>query len=505
MDPDQWTVEVRQTPGSPVIATVPYTSLMFTEELNDVGGGSVSFDLDAQIGREAGLANVWDEILENPNTWVIKRNGVVVSAFVADSLSTSYVTTGVREVTVSGKGLLAQLERAAVVPPNAFDTEPWAAWENDGFFYAYGLDEYHTNGGSALITANATIPANTPTTISVDTDTFPVSGTFTVNLEDADSLYHEMTATRLSSSQIQVTHTESSSISTVTGADVKGAPVMTFHHFFKMMLLVQSRFAADSASFPTVLPEIVLGFTRWEDSQGSPWVQRSPEGLQENGGSMLDLLAQVATGWQDQQTSQVRESADYRLVFRNGVPTLVAARNLGEDKSRSVVFFDQSVFEKARAQERADIQNVVVVRADGGTYSGSVVTATSASSRQMWGRREAYATVEGDTPKDAAAVKQLRSYYRALSSWTVGVPPVVEVQTPLQAAPVEVNKVFEDYTVGDWVGISSDIRDGSAVSVVPLRVVAISGAVDAQGVFTVELTLDSVIKMLREVAMSTRG
>jgi len=119
-DPDVWTVEVRQTPASPVIATVPFMSLMFTEELNDVGGGSVTFDLDADIGREAGVADVWEELLENPNIWLIKRNGEVISAFSADAIQTAYATPGGdRGVTVSGKGLLAQLERAAVLPPNA--------------------------------------------------------------------------------------------------------------------------------------------------------------------------------------------------------------------------------------------------------------------------------------------------------------------------------------------------------------------------------------------------
>ena len=44
--------------------------------------------------------------------------------------------------------------------------------------------------------------------------------------------------------------------------------------------------------------------------------------------SMLDLLlAQVTPrASADQQTSQVRESADYRPVFRNGVPTLKPPR-----------------------------------------------------------------------------------------------------------------------------------------------------------------------------------
>ncbi len=505
-DPDVWTVEVRQTPASPVIATVPFMSLMFTEELNDVGGGSVTFDLDADIGREAGVADVWEELLENPNIWLIKRNGEVISAFSADAIQTAYATPGGdRGVTVSGKGLLAQLERAAVLPPNAISDEPWAGWENDGFYYSYGLDEYLTNGGSALVTANATIPANTPTTILVDTDAFPVSGTFMVNVEDADSLYHEMSATRLSSTQLQVTHSEGASVATVIGADVIGRSVFTFHHFWKMFEAAADRFANDSETFPPTLPEITLGFTRWIDSQNQPWVQRAPDVSQENGGTLLDLLAKVATGWQDADTGQVRESADYRLTFNNGVPTVLAARNLGQDKSRAVVFFDQAVYEKARSQERADIQNVVVARTNDGTYAGSVVSATSASSRRMWGRRETMITVEGDAPKDLAAVKQLRSYYRALSSWTVAVPPQIEVSVPMSVQPVIANRVFEDYTVGDWIGVGSDESGSSPVSVMPLRVAAISGAVDSQGVFSVEVTLDSVIKMLREVATDTRG
>lgn len=501
---DTWTVEIRRTAIGAPLVHMPYKSLMFSEGLNDVGGGSVTFDLDEALTGAVADESLWDEILERPNVWVIKRNGQVLSAFTADSVEASYASTqGSRDVTVSGKGLLAQLDYACVLPPNALSGIPYAPYENDGFYWSYGIDEFEYNGGSTLMVGTVNVWAGLTTVIYVEDDVFNADGQFyEIEIEDTDSLFHVVQGLRYGSDRLLVISAEDSFTAADQGT-IRGLRVTTFHHFYKVMEQIQQRFAYDGEAFPSVLPEIQMGFTRFEDYKGAAWVQRVPDGSQENGVTLLSLLQTVSTGWQESAsgTTATQDTCDFRIKFQDGVPMLLVARSLGTDRTATVAFHDMVAVEKSRKAERADIRNVVVARADGGTYPGSVVVASSKASRRDWGRRESLIATTGDEPKDTAAVTKLQAYSQQLSSWTVGVPPEIEVERS-DGTTVVVNRVFEDYDVGDWIGVA--VRVGGQRSVISLRVAAISAQVDAQGVLSVELTLDSIINLLRELADKTR-
>jgi len=500
---DIWTVEIRRTATAAPLVHMPFTSLMFSDGLNDVGGGSVTFDLDQEITGAVSDASLWEEILDKPNVWVIKRNGKEITAFTADTVDASYATVaGARTVTVSGKGLLAQLEHAVVLPPNAVSSSPFADYENDGFYWSYGVDEYHYNGGQSLMVGDVDVAAGASVELIVEDDVFNAGDYFPVEVEGTDALYRTVQATRTTEDTLLIENTSGEDFTAADGGTIRGLRVTTFHHFYKMLEQAQNRFVSDGDSYTSSLPLLQMGFTRFEDYRGAQWVQRVPDtGSQENGMTLLSLLQTAATGWESDNGSGNQDLCDYRVAFVNGTPTLMVARTLGFDKTKTVTFHSNVTFSVQRRAERADIKNVIVARADSGTYPGSVVTATSAISKRLWGRRETMLTTNGDEAKDAAAVTKLRGYYQQLSSWTVSVPPAVEVETS-DGEIVEVNRVYDDYDVGDWIGVA--VETGGVRSVVPLRVAAISGAVDSEGNFSVELTLDSIISLLRELAERTR-
>lgn len=499
---DTWTVEVRRTINSAPMAYMPYTSLMFSEGLNDVGGGSVSFDLDQPLVGAVADENLWADLLDKPNVWVIKRNGTIISAFTADSLDATYASVdGARNVTVSGKGLLAQLEYAVVLPPNAVGSEPYSAWENEGMYWSYGLDEYHYNGGQSLMVGDNDVALGATVDLLVEEDVFNADGYYPIEVEGTDALYRVVDGIRLDEDTVRIVNTSGEEFTAADGGTIRGLRVTTFHHFYKVFEQAKSRFTADNSSGRSSLPDLQAGFTRFEDYRGAAWVQRVPStGSQENGVTLLSLLQTAATGW-EAEGSDEQDLCDYRVSYPGNVPTLLVARSLGFDKTKTVTFHENVTFQIQRRAERADIRNVVVVVAEGGTYPGSVVTAASAQSKAAWGRRETMLTTQGDESKESAAVSKLRSYYQQLSSWTVSVPTSVEVETS-GGQIVEVNRVFDDYDVGDWIGVVVEI--GGSRTVVPLRVAAISGSVDSAGNFSVELTLDTIINLLRELAERTR-
>ena len=500
---DTWTVEVRRTIGSAPFVYMPYTSLMFSEGLSDVGGGSVTFDLDQEITGAVSDTSLWIDLLDKPNVWVIKRNGKIISAFKADSLDATYASVnGARTVTVSGKGLLSELEYAVVLPPNAVVSEPFNSWENDGLHWSYGLDEYHYNGGESLMVGEQEVAQYAVVDLLVEDDVFNSDGYYPIEVEGDDALYRVVQGIRLDEDTVRIYNTSGEDFIAASGGTIRGLRVTTFHHFYKVFEQAKARFLADGDSRVSSLPDIRAGFTRFEDFRGAVWEQRVPDtGSQENGVTLLQLLQTAATGWEQDGTGATQDLADYRVTYPDNVPTLVVARTLGTDKTKAVTFHENVTFQIQRRAERGDIRNVVVVRADGGTYPGSVVTASSAQSRAQWGRRETMLTTTGDESKESAAVSKLRSYYQQLSSWTVSVPPLVEVETA-SGSTLEVNKVFDDYDVGDWIGVAVEI--GGTRTVVPLRVAAISGAVDSAGNFSVELTLETIISLLRELAERTR-
>jgi hypothetical protein len=186
---------------------------------------------------------------------------------------------------------------------------------------------------------------------------------------------------------------------------------------------------------------------------------------------------------------------------------------------------------KNRTRDRLDIGNTVYAYSDQGVVDYRDINllpgasfSSDAMSRAAWGRRELAFQYAGDnstgqlpttgtdpmsaaTPSAVQASQELEKYKDELSSWTVTVPSVMEfdnLATPFGTTTMQLNRVFTDYNVGDWIGILSENAPGVRPLPQKLQVTAISIAVDNTGTSVLQLTLESNIQLLRNLQTTTR-
>lgn len=115
-----WEVVVRQHDDfdSIILRTDAYSGLIFSDEEDAVGGGSVTFDLDDALfkgnllnGRPA------SELYEKENLWEAWHDGVRRAAWLGTNVKeTQLQDTESRQVTISGPGPAQVLEWASVLP-----------------------------------------------------------------------------------------------------------------------------------------------------------------------------------------------------------------------------------------------------------------------------------------------------------------------------------------------------------------------------------------------------
>lgn len=135
MSRSRWKVLVRNYPTGPVVAEVPFQEILFSSELNGVGGGSCAFDLDSEFLAKG---NSYAEVIEKNNVWEFYQDDVCVAQFLAESPQIEYVTESrSRRVTVSGTGLAGALEHGLVLPPavDGYPDDPGFPY-NSGFFWS---------------------------------------------------------------------------------------------------------------------------------------------------------------------------------------------------------------------------------------------------------------------------------------------------------------------------------------------------------------------------------
>jgi hypothetical protein len=214
------------------------------------------------------------------------------------------------------------------------------------------------------------------------------------------------------------------------------------------------------------IPYVTALFTSTADSNGVNWTDSSSV-QQENGATLYDLLTHhadiVGADWLMQPGFQLQ-----------------AALTFGSHLESTIVFTEGSTntVSKQRVRDRTSIANVVGAQ----DAFGAVSTAVDASSVTSWQRRELYVAAGNalDTPTRAnvanAALLQSREEQ---SSWTIQVAPRPEGRV-----------IFEDYDVGDWVGVERSLSDGST-TIDAWRVLVASISVDVDGYETLELTLQT--------------
>jgi outer membrane protein OmpA-like peptidoglycan-associated protein len=173
----------------------------------------------------------------------------------------------------------------------------------------------------------------------------------------------------------------------------------------------------------------------------------------------------------------------------------VVQAGFGVHRDGDVIFYEGSTntISKSRSRTRADIANLVAIQNDYGYYS----IATSAPSIARWLQREQFTRDNGtfdDTMRGQIAMKTLEQSEDEVSTWTIAVAPYGTGR-----------RIFVDYDLGDWVGVSQyHGTEGNTID--PFRVHAISIKVDKDGTVDLELTLQSKVdvrfKTLKEQVTS---
>jgi hypothetical protein len=225
------------------------------------------------------------------------------------------------------------------------------------------------------------------------------------------------------------------------------------------------------------IPWVKPTFTAGHDSGGAPWFDLHPAITSVYAPDLgTDLLAVLGdlTGQDISKVSQLR--ADW--VMWPGFRLDVRA-TIGTHRERQVIFFEGNLAHKERNRVRTDITNVIQVR----DSLGKTATAIDSASVGRYARREELK--QENSAYDATRRAQISQVILAQhkdesSSWTIEVP----YDTPGR-------KVFADYDLGDWIGVSR--YNGAAPSTVEaFRVMAITVRVASDATVTVELTLQTL-------------
>lgn len=156
---------------------------------------------------------------------------------------------------------------------------------------------------------------------------------------------------------------------------------------------------------------------------------------------------------------------------------------LGNDLSKQIIFREgRDEQTKQRVRARDTIANLIgAVNSDGTVVSDSdSASIATFQQRETWIQTAQQVNSESMAVVAAASLDQLKN---ETLSWTLTVDPTSHVP-------------FTDYDVGDWVGMERPGVAGNTIDAI--RVIGIAISIDAQGLVTCELTLNSYRQWLAE-------
>lgn len=242
-----------------------------------------------------------------------------------------------------------------------------------------------------------------------------------------------------------------------------GSAVPPLEKFRRLLLKAQARGA---------LTYVIPNWTPQADSMGAAWVG-SPTVDATIGANLLEVLKDYCVA----QNADWFMDADFRLHIRQRVwsesgsdPTAPFHK---EDK---VIFFEaDSQDSKERRRAYSDVRNYVL----GATDNGEYVVKSDPASIAKYQQREVLMSDSlrtQDTPSlETVLSNQLTTSKEGVVSWTLTVPYNREGK-----------RLYEDYTLGDWVSVQSVDPYRKDV----WRIAAIAVQVDSNGHPEVELTLN---------------
>lgn len=471
------------------------------------GAGAVTLDLDAAFWSttlptgEPGLA-----LLEYEHLWQVFEEGSLRFEFISRDLSFAVVPADnglIRTVTVSGPSGIAVLAWGCVMTPNypnkatdplngtyVFKRTPlMSAWLQllaasqrrgtlDGFIRPTFTHTHDSAGELWEDTPPVIDPATASAVLSADVNFASDSYTLTTaGLATLDTICARF-ATHTAPNVTCVGHTDSTNtvpynqtlsenranaVRTAILARVPQAVVTATGKGELQPIATNATSAGRAKNRRVTITYPTIDATAYETTVEPPL-----------GMDLLKLLKEWS-GEDRDQPSPIR--VEYRM--RPGF-NLDVQRQFGSRRERQVVFYEGSTHTMAKQWERnrASIANLVAVQNDDGEYS----VATSTASIARWRQRELFVRENNsfEQPARAAIASSLLELRQdETATLTMKVPPY---------APGR--RVFRDYDLGDWVGVSR-YRGGTTNVVEAYRVLALTLKVDANNNVDLELTLQN--------------
>jgi hypothetical protein len=585
------------------------TTFQFVKQLNDIGSGSVTLDMDDSWWTSTTLTGggSTDEMLDYECLWQVLQDGDVKFEFMGETITEQLVDPSEqRLVTISGPGTISVL-KWGMAAPQGF---PDIILKLDSILDSF--DEVDDNGNPVLDT-------NIWTQVSPTSDVYitPVQGLFNYPGGagySISTLYPSGTLTLVASAGTTVlgatpydatdtlisaqvspvgaasTPTDSNGNPEPYGYGMNGSELTQFyvqsladHSYYAMIALSATSFYCQAGSPDGVHTHVIKGaasydptndaywqiteqggsgggpgtFLFWTSPDGSNWTNvwsfvhewnatdvgfyvtatysstgqtaqlsnlnsnvttPSYQGqiflsepimgiwyelldqAQERGtisfvtSSITPLSDSFGRSWTDEQNVQVTNGTDLYSLLQSATATVNAdyvmqpgfvlevgltnqnVVSLGVDRSQTLVFrAGQDMMTEQRTRARNQIVNLV----GGENDDGHEMSATDPDSIAQWAQREGWfqtsAQVDPVSMEIAVAAAAEDNADEVLS-YTLTILPWLPGKT-----------VFEDFDVGDWVGLERP--DFSAVDA--MRVVAIAVQTDSTGAETHELTLQT--------------
>ncbi len=502
----------------PIAVISRFVNVMVGIQLNDVGTGSVTLDMDDALW--AGTLDNGEPattLLEYEHLWQVYENGALRGAFLGQQISEDILPAGsetIRAVTISGPGPADTLRWGVVMTSFFPEKTPETMPDGTPMQNPYNFKRITRMGAWKILLADAQ---------KRGTDTF-VCPNFTKDFDSGGLPWPDQPTPLPDPNIVTKVVTDGDHIlffpDSYELSDAAAGYLATFCDQMKKLAAPQVTIVGHTDSTNTNSYNMVLSrrraqsvaqfikgkvphavITAYGRGELEPVADnRTIHGRELNrrvvvtypvapddpvevyfgaaaGRNLLEVL-QDWTGQNADTACPLRAEWFMQANFR-----LDVRLSFGTRREKEVVFYEGSIttVSKSRDRRRADIRNMIAGQDTKGVYFIKV----DAESLKRWRQREVYMSLAAnEDPTVVADIVQanLELQKSETAEWTIAVP-----------AYAEGRRVFEDYSLGDWVGISRFLGNAEN-KVEAFRVMAITLSVANDNQVKLELTLQSTIE-----------
>jgi len=488
----------------PLVKIPRFVEAWLSPAISEVGAGSVTLDLDdpmwATTLSDGSPASM---LLDHEHLWQIYEDGLLRFEFLGQQRDAVHLTPdGRRTVTISGKGGADCLRWMSVTSPY-FPGRPPGEFEADVYQFRIAvMDAYLALIGKAWANGFLTWVKPTWTNLydsagqkweDAPKPPAPIDNVTAVLNGDVNFFVGSYELTPAAQATLSG-FTAAFNFMTAPAITIVGHTDSTSSHAFNQTLSEQ-RAQAAANYIKALVPQAVITWygkgetqpiatneTVWGREQNRRVTVTYPQGVMpdpvpyveaRSGVNYLDLLNE----WTGQNIDDVAPIRAEWLMHPGF--TLDVRKQFGSRRDKDVIFYEGStaVLSKERSRNSAEIGNYVAIQCNEGGYT----IATDDESIERWNRRMLFdrqKKFNADTMANIAKVK-LEQNKDEKAEWTINVSP---------NAPGR--RIFRDYGLGDWVGISR-FMGGAQTQIEPFRVMGFTLKIDQNSNVALELKLQS--------------